>query len=242
MRYLLTNARDAFTNMATDEALLINGKPTVRFYKWDPSAISIGYFQSMIEEVDIEECKSKNVDVVRRITGGGAVYHGEGEITYSIVVPESFVPTNIRESFLFLCSGLVEGFNTLGLEARFAPINDIVVNGKKISGSANTRRYKNVLQHGTILCKLDVAEMFSLLRISDEKIRDKAIASAEERVTSIENEIGEIEEKKVINAMIDGFERAFDVNLVEGKMDEKERSLAEKLREKYASKKWNFKR
>jgi lipoate-protein ligase A len=230
-------------NMAMDEFLLKKGEPTVRFYKWKPSAISIGYFQSIGEEVNINECKSRNVDIVRRITGGGAVYHDEkGEITYSIAAPESLVPTNILESYSFLCSGLVEGLKLLGLDAKFEPINDVIVNGKKISGSAHTRRYRNVLQHGTILLKLNVEKMFSLLRVSNEKIKDKDIRSAKERVTSIEREIGEIEEKKVIDAMIEGFERAFDIQLIEGEMGDEELSSAEKLREKYASKEWNFKR
>ena len=92
-RLLVTEGNSAFTNMAMDRAVLVansKGKvpPTVRFYTWKPAAISIGYFQSLRDEVDLAECDKHGVDYVRRITGGGAVFH-EKELTYSIVIPES---------------------------------------------------------------------------------------------------------------------------------------------------------
>ncbi|RLF50724.1 MAG: lipoate--protein ligase family protein, partial [Thermoplasmata archaeon] len=104
-RFLLTPGKTAFENMAIDWAVLKANSigsvpPTVRFYTWNPSAISIGYFQSLEEEVDLDMCKKLGVDYVRRITGGGAVYH-EHELTYSIVIPESHpvIPRNILKSY-----------------------------------------------------------------------------------------------------------------------------------------------
>ena len=162
-RFLDTGAKDAYHNMALDEAIATarsrNLVPnTIRFYRWKPSAVSIGYFQSMEEEVDTSACKAMGVDYVRRITGGGAVYHDyNGELTYSIIVSErhKIIPRNILESYGVLCSGLVLGLKILGIPAEFKPINDIVVEDRKISGNAQTRRMGVIQQHGTILRRVD---------------------------------------------------------------------------------------
>jgi len=241
-RLLIHEARDAFTNMAIDESLLISGKPTVRLYKWRPSAISIGYFQGM-EEVNLEECKRHGVDVVRRISGGGAVFHDEhGEITYSLVAPEKMLPKNVLESCDRICSSIAGGLGYLGVNAEFSPLNDIVVNGKKISGSAQTRRYGNVLQHGTILLDPDIELMFSLLNVSAKKIEDKGIDRASKRVTCLTDETGKVEETEVMEALVRGFEDGFGIHLVRGEMEKDEIMRIDGLREKYASRKWNFKR
>jgi lipoate-protein ligase A len=171
---------NAAMNMAIDEAVcesvLEGAVPTIRFYGWIPSAISIGYFQSLEKEVDLQKCKEMKVDFVRRRTGGGAVYHEtEGEITYSIVAKEEIFPKGIIESYQVICQLIIDSLAKIGISAQFKPINDIIVNGKKISGNAQTRRKGILLQHGTILYKVDVEKMFSLLKVSDEKIKDKKI-------------------------------------------------------------------
>jgi len=242
LRLLLHNYENAYKNMAIDEAMLNSGIPTMRLYKWKPSAISIGYFQSMKEEVNIEACRHNGIDVVRRITGGGAVYHDSiGEITYSIVLPASMFPS-IPESYKAIGRCLIAGLNMLGLKAEYAGINDIVVNGKKISGSAQTRRHGIILQHGTILLKVDVKKMFSLLKVTDKKIMDKEIKRAEERVTSIEKEIGKVNEEEVRKAIIKGFQIGLNAEIEEGELNEKEIKDAMQLVKKYESKEWNFKR
>ena len=165
-RLLKTENNSAFTNMAIDRAVLVansKGKapPTVRFYTWKPPAISIGYFQSLKKKLILDACKDLGVDYVRRITGGGAVFHDK-ELTYSIVIPESNpkVPKNILESYRRICGAVIKGLKHLWIESKYAPINDIIVNSKKISGNAQTRKLKTVLQHGTILMDVDVDKMF----------------------------------------------------------------------------------
>jgi lipoate-protein ligase A len=171
-RLLKTNFSTAFTNMAVDRAVLVTSSedkvsPTVRFYGWKPSAISIGYFQSLEEEVDLDTCRKLGVDYVRRITGGGAVFHDE-ELTYSIVIPETHpqIPKNIMKSYGRICGAVMKGLENLGIESKYAPINDIITGGKKISGNAQTRKAKIVLQHGTVLTDVDVDKMFSVLKNS----------------------------------------------------------------------------
>ena len=240
---------DAFMSMAIDEALLklnAEGKSpnTIRFWCWLPSTISIGCFQSVEREVDLEVAKRHGVDVVRRITGGGAVFHDhDGELTYSVVCKQGDVPDDIIESYRLICGGLVRGFERLGLRAEFKPVNDVLGNGKKISGSAQTRRWGSVLQHGTVLIAPDMRLMFELLRVSPEKISDKFIASVFERVTTIERELERKPSfEEVREAMIKGFGKSLDIELVENKLTNREVKLAQDLRPKYASEEWLRKR
>jgi lipoate-protein ligase A len=236
-------------SMAIDEALLIlnaekKSPNTVRFWRWLPSAVSLGCFQSLEREVDLEAARRHGVDIVRRITGGGAVFHDhQGELTYSLVCGEEDMPRDIVESYKIICDGIVQGLKQLGIPAEFRPINDVQVNGKKISGSAQTRRWGSLLQHGTILISPDVRLMFELLKVSPEKISDKFISSVFERVTTIERELGRRPSfEQVREAMIKGFERALNVDLVEGELTRAELDFAAKLRPKYASKEWLRKR
>lgn len=248
-RLLPLTVEDAFTNMAIDEAISRavgkgSAPPTLRFYRWKPSAVSIGCFQGLEYEVDVEKAFQKGIDVVRRITGGGTVFHDySGELTYSFVSKLEDVPRDIISSFRKICGGLVEGLKNLGLKARYVKVNDVVVDGKKISGSAQTRRHGSILQHGTILLDPDIKLMFELLKVSSEKISDKFVSSVYESVTSIFRELGEEPDfDELRDEMIDGFEKAFDSEFNEGKLKNVEICMAEDLRENYASEDWTWKR
>jgi len=251
-RLLDTGLRDAFYNMALDEAIAIarskNIVPnTIRFFRWEPSAVSIGYFQSMEEEVDIEACNRLGIDYVRRRTGGGAVYHDrDGELTYSLVVNEDhpLISRDFQKTYETLCSGLVRGLRLLGVPAEFKPINDIVVGGKKISGNAQTRGMGVVHQHGTILRDVNPKLMFTVLKVPSEKIRDKMIKAAEERVISIKSYLGrEVSFEELKSALIKGFEESFNIRLLPGEITYFEEQMALKLKaEKYSTREWNFRR
>jgi len=249
-RFLLTGTHTASENMAIDHAILTAHSkglvpPTVRFYGWMPSAISIGYFQYLHEEVDLDACDSHGVDYVRRITGGGAVFH-EHELTYSIVVSENHpkISKNILESYKLICGAVMNGLSHMDLESTYAPINDILVNGKKISGNAQTRKYQTVLQHGTILLDVDVEKMFQLLKVPNEKIKDKMIADVKQRVTSIRHQIDQQPGfDMVADTMKTGFEDAFEVNLKPGALSEEEKSYSKKYYETcFSNPEWNQKR
>ncbi len=245
-RVIRLETRSAYSNMAIDNALIEGQKsgasePTIRFYKWLPSAVSIGCFQSMNDEVDIERCNSLGVSYVRRITGGGAVYHdNKGEITYSVIAPEGLFPKGIIESYKVICGWVIDGLENLNIKAEFAPINDIIVNGKKISGNAQTRRDGAILQHGTILYDTDIRTMFSVLRVSAEKISDKMIRSAEERVTRVKDHANATQEE-LYDALLKGFTNGKDYEF--GAYTEKELKRAEELEESvYSKNAWNFSR
>ncbi len=247
-RLLKTGYSNAYRNMAIDKAILYAHSkgivpPTVRFYQWNPPAISIGYFQSLEREVDIEKCHSMGIDYVRRITGGGAVYHDK-ELTYSIVITEDHpkIPSNILDSYHRICGAIIKGLQNIGINSRYSPINDIVVDNKKLSGNAQTRKYRTVLQHGTILMDVDVDTMFTLLKVPDEKIKDKFIANVKDRVTSIKNITErDIGFNELADALKKGFEEEFDIKLVEDKLTEEEEELAKDFEENHFSKKeWNY--
>jgi len=235
---------EAYINMALDEAIsegVRSGSslPTIRFYNWKPSAVSIGYFQGIRDEVNLEVCRELGVDCIRRWTGGGAVYHDfEGEITYSVIAPASIFPKNIIESYRLICGWVVKGLESLGIEAEFKPINDILVKNKKISGSAQTRRGGILLQHGTLLYGLDLKTMFSVLNVSRQKITDKMIKSAEERVTCVLEHSG-VGKKEVYEALVDAFTEGKDYEYGAWSMDELARAK-ELAEQKYRSDAWMY--
>ena len=251
-RLLDTGLGDAFYNMALDEAIAIARSKklvpnTLRFFRWEPSAVSIGYFQSMEEEVDIKACNKLGIDYVRRRTGGGAVYHDrDGELTYSLIINEDhpLISRDFQKTYETLCSGIIRGLRILGVPAEFKPINDIIVGGKKISGNAQTRSMNVVHQHGTILRDVNPTLMFTVLKVPSEKIRDKMIKSVKERVTSIKSYLKkEVSFEELKDALIKGFEETFNIRLIPGEVTNFEEQTAIKLKmEKYSTREWNFKR
>ncbi len=243
-RVVRPETHDAYLNMAIDEAVsegIRNGssQPTIRFYTWEPCAVSIGYFQAIRDEVNLETCRELGVDCIRRWTGGGAVYHDHlGEITYSVIAPANMFPKNIIESYRTICGWLVRALGSLGIEAEFRPVNDILVGSRKISGSAQTRRGGVLLQHGTLLYDLDLETMFSVLNVSRQKISDKMIQSAEERVTCILKH-SDADRKEVYKVLVDAFIEGKDYEFGTWSSDELARA-GELAGTKYKTEEWTY--
>lgn len=263
-RLLQTGYNTAAFNMALDEVLIDRiargqSAPALRFYRWQPSAISIGYFQSLESEVDTAKCQELGVDVVRRQTGGGAVFHDD-EVTYSMHVPLvlKLLPEQILDSYAKICGAIISGLQQINITAHFAPINDIVVASptlkhpetgqpvmQKISGNAQTRKQGILLQHGTILKSVNVEKMFDLLKVPDEKLKGKLITDIKQRVTSIDDYLGQqVSFEKIVEALIFGFRQGFS----EGEFEEDSLTAAEiaeataLAQEKYATMPWNYQR
>ncbi len=244
-RILSTTTNDAYTNMAIDEAILKTigrekAPPTLRFFRWKPSAISLGFFQSLEHEVNIEAASDHGMDIVRRLTGGGTVFHDyDGELTYSFIAPKNMIPDDIVSSFRKICKALEGGLNEMGVEAQYREVNDVEVDGRKISGSAQTRRYGAFLQHGTILIDINLEKMFKVLKIPEEKTSDKFITSAKKRVTSLKKQL---DKKPTIDqvekSLSKGFEKQLDLNLTEKSVSDEEQKMAKEIRKKYNSDKW----
>ncbi|MFQ6086430.1 MAG: biotin/lipoate A/B protein ligase family protein [Candidatus Bathyarchaeia archaeon] len=254
-RLLKLETNDAFTNMAIEEAIVtarIEGlvPNTLRFYRWNPSAVSIGRFQDVFNEVNVENCRSHDVDIVRRITGGGTVYHDfEGEITYSAIAKEEDLGTqDVVVAYNTICNGLIEAAKILGVKANFDPGDprncpNIAIDGKKISGSAQFHKGGVLLQHGTFLLDVDLTKMFTFLRVPWAKTITDVICVAKERITSIKHELASnISVERAYQALIKGFQKAFDTEFNEEEtLTTYEQKLAETLRkEKYATNEWNL--
>ncbi|MBS7608457.1 MAG: lipoate--protein ligase family protein [Candidatus Bathyarchaeia archaeon] len=253
-RLLKFETNNAYMNMAIDEAILnarIKGlvPNTLRFYRWNPSAVSIGKFQNIGNEVHLENCLKHGVDVVRRITGGGTVYHdAEGEITYSVVADKaSLNAEDITEVYARIYAGIVEALKILGLKADFNEGNpracpNLTVNGKKISGSAQCHKSSVVLQHGTLLVDVDLEKMFTFLKVPWAKTCMEVVCIARNKITSIKAELGrDVSLETVQQALIKGFQKTLGTRLEPTDLTPYEREFAEKLcREKYATANWNM--
>jgi lipoate-protein ligase A len=223
---------------------------TLRFYEWKPSAVSIGRFQDIQKETQIENCRKLDIDIVRRITGGGAVYHDEyNEVTYSVVTSkESLQADNIINVYRKIYLGLTEGLKNLGVSVDFNEGNaktcpNLTVKGRKISGSAQCHRSGVILQHGTILADVNLETMFTVLRSARGGNCTQILPIARRKITSLTDELArKIPRSELIHALTDGFREALHINLVEGDLAPSERELAETLyRERYSTKPWNFK-
>lgn len=230
---------------ALDEVLtekMDNGemRPTLRFWHRPHTSIPMGRFQSYHDEVEHEFIEDNDIEVVRRITGGGAMFSEPGKvITYSIYIPKDQVNENIEESYRELDEFAVNALKDLGVEAEYRPLNDIEHPEGKLGGAAQIRKQNAVLHHTMMSYDLDTRKMLKALRIGKEKVSDKAIESAEKRVARISDHVDHSREK-VIQALIEGFTE--DKNWEESSLTEEEIEEAEELAEvKFRSEEWNKK-
>ena len=240
---------DPFMNMAVEEAIPRavgegTAPNTVRFWH-NSNTIVLGCFQSAELEVNSEACRETGTDVVRRFTGGGAVYHDSGNLNYAISLKKGniWVPeSDLQLVFQRLSEGAVQGLRNLGVKAEFQPINDISVDGKKVSGAAGSVRWGTVFHHGCILVASDLAILGKVLNVPVTKLADKHVASVQKRVTTVRDELRrDITTTDVKTAVIQGIETTYKVRLEEGKLTGREMSLAKELYDsKYSHTEWNL--
>lgn len=250
-RFLPIEVKTGFWNMALDQAILelaIEKKSpnTLRFYKWKPSTASIGRNQSLSNEVDSQFVRSKGFNIVRRITGGGAVFHDEfREITYSIVCPIKFLENlgaiKVLEQFEIITQGIAMGLKILGLQPEKDVIHcpAILLEGKKFSGNAQVRKKGYILQHGTILLDIDPELMYSVLKAPENIGKSRMVRSVRAKCIGIKNLIQNYEQNKLIISLKNGFETTLGIKLKDGIISVNEKELARQLaKEKYSSLKW----
>ncbi|MHA1190798.1 MAG: lipoate--protein ligase family protein [Promethearchaeota archaeon] len=250
-RLLPLEIYDGYWNMALDEAILtsIIGKKspnTLRFYKWNPSTISIGRNQSLSSEVDTGIAQNRGFDVIRRITGGGAVFHDKyREITYSIICPIKFLEEmnayKVIEQFEIIEMGIISGLKSYGLESEPGIIHcpALFLEGKKFSGNAQIRKKGHILQHGTILLELDADLMYSVLKAPHNVSKSRMVKSVYAKCIGIKDHLPDWNEEKFLLSLKQGFENTLKIKLKEGQITDEEFELADRLvKEKYSSEKW----
>jgi len=257
--------------MAIDEAIMAAVRerlvpPTVRLYRWQPPTLSIGAFQSVEREVNIEECRKLGIGLVRRPTGGRAVLH-EHEVTYSFVVREDhpLIPPGVRESYQVAASAIVEGLLHMGVPAQLYAKNDgvqdrdkrpgtghapacfdspswyeITVHGKKLVGSAQRREKGVLLQHGSILLDLDIDKLMRVLRFSSDERRNASYKALTEWTETVSHVLGRpVSFDETVNALVVGFSRRLNEELKPENLTQFELDLARKLAlEKYGNSEW----
>lgn len=182
-------AQQPLMNMALDEVLterVGSGElgPTIRFWAWSAPCVVLGRFQSVRNEVNEENAAANGIQIVRRISGGGAMFiEPEGAITWSVYAPDALVAgMSFPESYAALDSWVIRTLRDLGVDAWYAPLNDITSANGKIGGAAQARRLGAVLHHTTMAYEMNVPLMLQTLRIGQEKLSDKGTRSADKRV------------------------------------------------------------
>jgi lipoate-protein ligase A len=269
-RIINSGLADAATNMAVDEAILLAhsaGKvpPTLRFYGWQPAAVSLGYFQRAMSEIDLDTCRDRGIDVVRRLTGGRAVLH-DAELTYSIVVNEDdpLIPKTITASYRYFSSGLLAGLESLGVKAQMTvPVSaygqrkkqsassacfdapshyEVTVEGRKLIGSAQVRKNGVILQHGSVLLRFCAERFVELLRLSSTEKREQTIQMLKQRAISLEEILARnVEWQEVYRPMPEAFGSALGIELVTGELTEEEQRVSKELAStKYNQDHWNM--
>jgi lipoate-protein ligase A len=229
--------------MAMDEAIL-KGDEGNTFFFWTPKkSIILGYFQKADIELNLAQCKEYTI--TRRISGGGIAFSDDRcrQINYGVVgvIDNDRFPLDIIESYKQICGVLIDTLIDYGLNAAFRPINDVIVDNKKISGNAQTRWDGKLLQNGTLLLDFDIEEMLRISNIPKEKFMDKKIASVREGLTWLDRELGEQRDMEEIrNVMKRKFEERFNIRLKLGTLSKKEKELTKGLLPKYYSDEWVY--
>ncbi|OFN42031.1 biotin/lipoate A/B protein ligase family protein [Staphylococcus sp. HMSC069E10] len=270
--FINTGSHDPYYNMAMDEALLnfvSRGEidPVVRFYTWNPATLSVGYFQRLKKEIDIDKVKEKGFGLVRRQTGGRGVLHDK-ELTYSVIVPESHpnMPSTITEAYRVISEGLLEGFKLLGFDAYFAiprskeereklkqPRSavcfdapswyELVVEGRKIAGSAQTRQKGVILQHGSLLQDVGVDELFDMFIFKNDRLKEKMKKAFVDKAVAI-NDISDrhISIEEMEKAFEEGFKKGLNIEFKPLSLTENQLAEVKVLEEKYRSEEWLYKK
>lgn len=259
-RFLNTHVQDAAMNMAIDESVLthhLNGEvpPTLRVFRWSQPSISLGRFQSIEREIVIERCEQLGVALVRRPTGGRAVYHRD-EFTYSIVIGKRYgVPPGVVAAYAYLAQGLLAALRLLGVQAELSDERvskhpsaacfasstqaDLTSGGFKLIGSAQVWKDDALLQQGSLPLDDHAAEFFSMLRFPNEAPREEALAQYCEKTTPLHTFIPAASWDDVADAFRNGFSKALQSDFVYGTLSPSEWELAQRLvEEKYSKLEW----
>jgi len=260
-RLIAEDVRGGAMNMALDEVAAetaaSGGPRTLRVYRWAPSTLSLGYGQEPAT-IDWEYCEREGIDVVRRQTGGGGIYHDSwGDISYSIVAPAAELPGDLMDCYELLCEPVLNAFSRLGIEATFAeesrpaiyepacylralhPAHDVVVGAshseKKVSGNAQYRRRDAVVQHGSLTYSTDADRHLAVFADPDATPRE-----FRERVTGIDAH-ADVDRERAVETLTAVLREWADAD--EGGWTDDELSRARvRARNKYSTDEWNRER
>ncbi len=263
-RFLHTGIQDPAVNMAIDEAILTHylkgeAPPTLRVFRWSQPSISLGRFQSIEREIDAEACERQGVALVRRPTGGRAVYH-QDEFTYSIVIGKNDgVPSGVVAAYAYLSQGLMAALNLLGVQtemsdervkkhpsaACFASSTqaDLTSSGFKLIGSAQVWKEHALLQQGSLPLDDQASAFFQLLRFPDAQAREEALQRYKEKTTPLHTFQPQVSWEDVAHAFKQGFSTFLRHAITMEDLSTSEWELTQQLvQEKYSKLNWRKER
>ncbi len=248
-RLLDTGPRTAAENMALDEILLElkaeNRIPhTLRFLQFSNPAVLVGHHQSVEEEVRLDYCRTRAIEINRRLTGGGALYWGKAELGWEIYISKNDprVPPKIEDLYKWMGQAAALGLRHLGIPAHYRPRNDVEVHGRKVSGTGGTELSGAILFQGALLVDFDVDEMLRALMVPTEKLQDKEIDSVKERVTCLRWELGRTPSlPEIKTALIRGFSETFGVVFDPRPLTSEEQSLLDAKQPSFSSREYVYK-
>lgn len=235
MRYIISENTDAYFNLASEEYLLKHTDEEI-FYLWrNDNAIIVGKNQNTLSEINVDYVKEKNIKVVRRLTGGGAVYHDLGNLNYTFIENKK---KNFND-FRGFCEPITTALNEMGVEAEFSGRNDMTIEGKKFSGTAQCKYKDRVMHHGTLLFSSVKADISGALKPREIKFSGKSVKSVSSRITNISDHLeGDMDVIEFRNRVMKS---------VAGGMDQvttfSDQEVSEIIRlrdEKYAKWEWNY--
>jgi lipoate-protein ligase A len=263
-RYIDTGIQGTALNMAIDEAILVHylrgeAPPTLRVFRWSQPSISLGRFQNVEKELELERCERQGVAIVRRPTGGRAVYHRD-EFTYSIVIGKrEGTPAGVVAAYAYLARGLIVALHSLGVRAIlsegkvsknpsaacFASSTqaDLTSGGYKLVGSAQVWREDGLLQQGSLPLDDRAAEFFDLLRYPEQAAREKALAHYHEQTSPLHSLVPDVKWDQVAQAFRSGFSEALHEQFLPTELSQSEWQMAQQLvEEKYHKLIWRQER
>lgn len=235
MRYIISENTDAYFNLASEEYLLKHTDEDI-FYLWrNDNAIIVGTNQNTLSEINVEYVKEKEIKVVRRLTGGGTVYHDLGNINYTFI-------ENSKKSFndfRGFCEPITKALNELGVKAEFSGRNDMTIDGKKFSGTAQCKYKNRVMHHGTLLFSSKKSDISGALKPRDIKFTGKSVKSVASRITNIsehlESPMDVLEFRdRIMRSVAGGLDNITVFDAIE---EERIKKLRE---EKYSTWEWNY--
>lgn len=248
LRILDTGLRRAAENMAFNRSLLECHQDgvsphTLRFLQFEPCAL-VGFHQNIDQEISTDYCRENGIAIQRRITGGGAIYFDSTQLGWELYLDKRFLGTaDMGQIAARICDAAAAGMRSLGVDAQFRPRNDIEVEGRKISGTGGAFDGDSILYQGTLLIEFDVEDMLRILRIPAEKLSNKAIESARDRVVNLATLLGERPDLQVVkDAIARAFAEEFGVTTEPGGLLPEEQKAFEEALTDIDSDEWVYQR
>lgn len=246
-RIIDTGLRSATDNMVLNRTLLEGHQAgitphTLRFLRFTPSAL-LGFHQSAEQELNLDYCRAHDIEIQRRITGGGAIYFDQTQLGWELYLnKQALGSADMGDIARRVCEAAAQAISRLGVEARYRPRNDIEVDGRKISGTGGAFDGDSILYQGTLLLDFDVEKMLRVLKIPAEKLSDKAISSARERVVNLGELLGKVPAiENMQSHFINAFASAFGVDFYRADgLNDAEQALYERLYPELACDEWIY--